>query len=198
MRLSSRTFLGEIRLSLTALRIFERTRSSCTDERRALLRYDTILGLMFLNQGLGLSCMGAIELPGIRLPSGLATMLIGVVFVAIGITVKVWATKLVGVDVYYYHDLFLDKPVGTFVRSGPYRFLANPMYGVGQLHAYGYALLERSAAGLAAAMVCLSLIYVFYFSVERPFVRRNFGGQVIPLVIKPVPLGAAQAPDEAG
>ncbi|MBI2373369.1 MAG: phosphatidylethanolamine N-methyltransferase family protein [Deltaproteobacteria bacterium] len=143
-------------------------------EARALGIYDTLLGLMFLNQGLGVSCMGALvwwEQPTSFGP--LATTL-GVACFAIGLVTKVWATMLVGVDVYYYHDMFLGRATGAFVSAGPYRFLANPMYGVGQLHAYGYGLLTSSPVGLVAAAVCHSLIYVFYFSVERPFVRRAF------------------------
>lgn len=59
--------------------------------------------------------------------------------------------------------------------SGPYRVLRNPMYGVGQLHAYGIAILmSRSWNGLMAAAVCHAPIYVFYFRAELPFIRRTY------------------------
>ncbi|MBI4816669.1 MAG: phosphatidylethanolamine N-methyltransferase family protein [Deltaproteobacteria bacterium] len=143
-------------------------------EDSALRIYDTALGLMFLNQGLGVSCMGSLAWSGDASLFSSSTTAIGIVFFAIGLVTKIWATMLVGVDIYYYHDMFLGRPTGGFVSSGPYRFLANPMYGVGQLHAYGYGLLTGSIVGLAAAAVCHSAIYVFYFVVERPFVRRSF------------------------
>jgi hypothetical protein len=99
----------------------------------------------------------------------------GTVFCAIGIIVKVWATVVVGVDVYYYRDMFLGRPVSPFVGGGPYRFFRNPMYGVGQLHAYGVAILmSRSWSGVFAAALCHSLIYVFYFTAELPFIRRAY------------------------
>lgn len=146
-------------------------------EDRAYRLYETILALMFINQGLGVACVGSLTL-GTRwlLPgSPLLLSLVGAALCAVGIVVKVWATVVVGVDVYYYRDMFLDRPVAAFVASGPYRVLRNPMYGVGQLHAYGIAiLLSRSWNGLMAAAVCHALIYVFYFTAELPFIQRTY------------------------
>jgi hypothetical protein len=99
---------------------------------------------------------------------------LGGVLFAIGLVVKVWATLIVGVDVYYYRDMFLGKKVAGFAATGPYRYLANPMYGVGQLHAYGYAVLHRSLPGLLAVLVCHVLIYGFYYAAERPFIKRVY------------------------
>ena len=138
---------------------------------------EAILGLMFINQGLGMACVGALALgPGWLLPgSSLLLWSIGGALCAVGLTVKVWATLVAGVDVYYYRDMFLRRPVSKFVVSGPYRVLRNPMYGVGQLHAYGIAILmSRSWNGLMAAAVCHALIYVFYFRAELPFIRRTY------------------------
>jgi protein-S-isoprenylcysteine O-methyltransferase Ste14 len=144
-------------------------------EDRAFRMYETVLALMFINQGLGVGCVGALDLgPAWALPATLPVYSLGVAAFAIGLVVKVWATVIVGVDVYYYRDMFLGRPVSGFVSSGPYKVFANPMYGIGQAHAYGYAILNRSIAGLAATTICHVLIYVFYFSVERPFVRRAY------------------------
>lgn len=146
-------------------------------EDRAYRIYESILGLMFINQGLGMGCVGSLALgPGWLLPgSSLLLWLIGGALCAVGLTVKVWATLVAGVDVYYYRDMFLGRPVSKFVASGPYRLLRNPMYGVGQLHAYGIAILmSRSWNGLMAAAVCHALIYVFYFRAELPFIRRTY------------------------
>ena len=146
-------------------------------EDRAYRIYETILGLMFINQGLGMGCVGALALgPRWLLPGPpLLLGLVGAALCAVGLTVKVWATLVAGVDVYYYRDMFLGRPVSPFVASGPYRVLRNPMYGVGQLHAYGIAILiSRSWNGLIAAAICHALIYVFYFTAERPFIRRTY------------------------
>jgi protein-S-isoprenylcysteine O-methyltransferase Ste14 len=143
-------------------------------EEAAFRRYETILGLMFVNQGLGLGAMASLSAYALPIPEHLA-LAAGIALAAIGLVVKVWATAVLGVDVYYYKDLFLGRPVSQFVARGPYRFLSNPMYGIGQLHAYGYAIAMRSSSGLLAAALCHALIYVFYFAVEKRFVARVYG-----------------------
>jgi len=58
--------------------------------------------------------------------------------------------------------------------SGPYRWSGNPMYGVGNLQAYGGALWLGSWPGLLVAAVFQVSIYLFYFLFERPFIRRTY------------------------
>jgi protein-S-isoprenylcysteine O-methyltransferase Ste14 len=144
-------------------------------EARATRVYDTALGLMFVNQGLGLGCVASLALPGTTLAiAPPVALVLGLAMCAVGITVKVWATMVLGVDGYYYRDLLLGRSASSFVCRGPYRLFANPMYGIGQLHAYGFALLHRSLSGLVAAAVCQLLVYAFYFAVEKPFVERVY------------------------
>jgi protein-S-isoprenylcysteine O-methyltransferase Ste14 len=144
-------------------------------ERRAWRTYESLLGVMFLNQGLGVGCMTALSLPGVNLLDGVPWLrALGALLFVAGVAVKAWATWLVGADAFYYRDLFLRRPRGTLVRRGPYRFLRNPMYGVGQLQGYGYALVAASPMGLIAAGIGQLLIYVFFFAVERPFVRAAY------------------------
>jgi protein-S-isoprenylcysteine O-methyltransferase Ste14 len=141
---------------------------------RAWTTYQVVLGLMFLNQGLGFSAVCHLQLPGTRLPiDETAATVAGVSISALGIATKTWATMIVGVDCYYYRDLFFRRRVWCFSRRGPYAVLANPMYGVGNLQAYGLAIFSRSSAGLVAAVLCHAAIYAFYCAVERPFVRRT-------------------------
>jgi len=146
-------------------------------EERAYRIYETILALMFINQGLGVGCVGSLTLGESWLLPGPPALVYSVaaVLCAIGIVVKIWATVVVGIDVYYYRDMFLGRATTTFSVSGPYRVLSNPMYGVGQLHAYGVAvLMSRSWNGLMAAAICHALIYVFYFTAEWPFIQRVY------------------------
>ena len=144
-------------------------------ERRAFRAYETLAGLMFLNQGLGVGCMAALHVPRLEevvpVPLVLAA---GAALFAVGLVVKLWATLTVGVDVYFFRDMFLGRPLPTACDGGPYRFLHNPMYSVGQLQGYGYALLYGSLPGVVAAGAGHLLIYVFYVVAERPFVRRNY------------------------
>lgn len=144
-------------------------------ERRAWRGYESLLGLMFLNQGLGVGAMAALSLQGLHLPDAAPWVRgVGGLLMFVGISVKLWATWLVGVDTFYYKDLFLRRAAGQLVGRGPYRVLSNPMYGVGQLQGYGYALLAVSPLGLLAAGVGQLLTYAFFFAVERPFVRAAY------------------------
>jgi len=151
---------------------------SLLGEERAFKAYETLAGLMFLNQGLGVGCMSALHAPVIEraIPAPLV-LAAGIMFFVVGLSAKLWATLEVGVDVYYFRDMFLGRPLAPPVVHGPYRFLRNPMYSVGQIQGYGYALLYGSLPGVAAAGAGHLLIYAFYLFAERPFVRRNYGAR---------------------
>ncbi|MFJ5914832.1 PEMT/PEM2 family methyltransferase [Streptomyces ardesiacus] len=148
-------------------------------EARAVRGFDFVLGLLFLQQGL---CQGLLmaAFPG-QLPEvgvdGLWVVL-GVVLAAVGFGTKLWATWLTGLNTYYCRDMFLGRADATdgFVVRGPYRWLRNPMYGVGNLHGYGVALCYRSVAGLVCVAVFQVLIYVFYLVREKPFIVRTYLG----------------------
>jgi len=144
-------------------------------EERAFQAYETLAGLMFLNQGLGVGCMAALHAPrweqAVPAPLVLAA---GVALFVVGLAVKLWATLTVGVDVYFFRDMFLGRPLAPTCDGGPYRFLRNPMYSMGQLQGYGYALLYGSLPGFVAAAAGHLLIYAFYVMAERPFVRSKY------------------------
>jgi protein-S-isoprenylcysteine O-methyltransferase Ste14 len=144
-------------------------------EEGAFRAYETLAGLMFLNQGLGVGCMAALHVPLVEdvvpAPAFLAA---GAALFAVGLVFKLWATLTVGVDVYFFRDMFLGRPLAPACDDGPYRFMRNPMYSVGQLQGYGYALLFGSLPGVAAAAAGHLLIYAFYLVAERPFVRSTY------------------------
>jgi protein-S-isoprenylcysteine O-methyltransferase Ste14 len=144
-------------------------------EERAFRAYETLAGLMFLNQGLGVGCMAALHVSGVEqaVPAP-AVLAAGVALFVVGLVVKLWATITVGVDVYYFRDMFLGRPVAAACEVGPYRYLRNPMYSLGQLQGYGYALLYGSLPGVVAAAAGHLLIYTFYVVAERPFVRSTY------------------------
>jgi protein-S-isoprenylcysteine O-methyltransferase Ste14 len=93
----------------------------------------------------------------------------------IGSVTKLWAAHVVTVDIYYWKDMFVGHKISEFVGSGPYRWLKNPMYGVGQLPAYAVALWYGSLWGLVAAIMNQGLIFLFFYMVEKPFMRRVYG-----------------------
>jgi len=138
-------------------------------EEGGFARGEALLALVFCLNGLSTgyicSVTGGLEFVPRPLAIGL-----GVILFAFGVTVKVWATRIVSLDTYYYRDMFLGRPVGGFKAAGPYRVFQNPMYGVGHLHAYGLALVAGSLPGLIAVAFNQACIWAFYFLVEAPHV----------------------------
>ncbi|HEV8263771.1 MAG TPA: methyltransferase [Gemmatimonadales bacterium] len=105
--------------------------------------------------------------------SGAVLIAVGGALILVGIAVKVWAARTLGARAYYWYNFFATGPRESSVRlAGPYRFLANPMYTIGYLQAYGFALITESLPGLVAAAFAQAAILAFYYAVERPHFRR--------------------------
>jgi protein-S-isoprenylcysteine O-methyltransferase Ste14 len=100
---------------------------------------------------------------------------VGAILAIVGLGVKLWAARTLGSDAYYWHNFFEpDAAIGP-VSSGPYRFISSPMYTVGYLPTYGFALITRSFPGLIAGAFSQAAILTFYFVVEKPHFRRLHG-----------------------
>lgn len=100
---------------------------------------------------------------------------VGVILVVAGVGIKVWAARTLGDKAYYWYNFFASElPVAPAV-TGPYRFLRNPMYTVGYLQTYGFALVTGSLAGLGASLFDQSAILLFYWFVERTHFERATG-----------------------
>jgi protein-S-isoprenylcysteine O-methyltransferase Ste14 len=93
---------------------------------------------------------------------------LGLVMIILGIGVKYWAALRLGPGAYYWENFFIPKPIVPLDPPGPYRYLRNPMYTVGYLHAYGFALLCGSWLGLVAAAFDQIAILIFHNRVEKP------------------------------
>ena len=105
--------------------------------------------------------------PAVRIPAGL-------LLVAGGIGIKLWAARSLDSRAYYWYDFFVPGSARLPDPPGPYRYVANPMYTLGYLHAYGFALMCGSGWGLAAAAFDQAAILAFARLVERPHVERLF------------------------
>lgn len=97
----------------------------------------------------------------------------GVALVALGAGTKLWARATLGAEAYYWANFFTDAPEVIPARTGPYRFLKNPMYTVGYAHTYGLALVTASVPGLIAALFDQAAILAFHRLVEQPHFDRN-------------------------
>jgi len=142
-------------------------------EERAYAVYEVTVGVMFVNQALSLGLIPIAFAHTFRMPPE-AAIVVAALFFIIGFGSKMWSTWLTGLDIYYYRDLFLRKPNHKFITWGPYRWFKNPMYSIGNLHAYAAAIFLGSLEGLAWAIACHASIYLFYLLVERPFVNRVY------------------------
>ncbi len=142
-------------------------------EHRSYKIFEILCGAMFFNIGLGITAASFIDSSGEWKWTLVNFISAGILFV-FGFGVKYWATWVVGEDSYFFKDLFLEKPGKPFERKGPYRWLSNPMYGAGNFHAYCPAIMAESLAGLLFAFFCHISIYVFYFAIERPFIRKVY------------------------
>lgn len=104
----------------------------------------------------------------------------GLLLVVAGIGIKTWAARSLGARAYYWYDFFVPESAALPDPPGPYRYLDNPMYTLGYLHAYGFALMCGSAWGLGASVFDQAAILAFQHFVERPHVERLFAGRVPP------------------
>ena len=144
-------------------------------EEKGYLVFEATLGLLFFHNAAAIGYV-ATAAAGPRwafIPEAVVVALAAVLFM-VGSVTKLWAAIVVSVDIYYWKDMFLGRQVSGFVETGPYRYLSNPMYGIGQLQAYALALFFHSPTGLAIALINQCCVFLFYFAVEKPFIRRTY------------------------
>jgi protein-S-isoprenylcysteine O-methyltransferase Ste14 len=94
--------------------------------------------------------------------------IIGAAMVVAGIWIKVSAYRVIGVKGYYWYNFFCADEEREYVARGVYKYLSNPMYGPGYLHAVGFPLIFLSFWGLAFAVFDWIVVWAFYFIFERP------------------------------
>src|SRR5262249_35575690 len=97
---------------------------------------------------------------------------VGLMLLALGFLLRVWATVH-----FYAHKMRVIslEPQETLITSGPYRFLRNPLYLGGNVFIFfGAALLFGSPAALFATAIHIPLIDLFIRREERQL-ERVFG-----------------------
>jgi protein-S-isoprenylcysteine O-methyltransferase Ste14 len=100
----------------------------------------------------------------------------GALLVLAGVSIKFWAAATLGGGAYYWRNFFAPGEWDGPSTAGPYRFLKNPMYTVGYLPTYGFALVMGSLLGLGAAVVDHIAILAFYRLVEKPHFEKQAKG----------------------
>ncbi|MFD2571848.1 PEMT/PEM2 family methyltransferase [Spirosoma soli] len=107
-------------------------------------------------------------------------LVIGWLLISLGLVVNTWSYLLIGREAYYYLDMYYGRFFKPFVAEGPYKYLNNPMYSVGQLPAYGAALMAGSGVGLVLAVLNQIACYIFYHRYERPHIEAVLAKQAQP------------------
>lgn len=97
---------------------------------------------------------------------------IGWVCIVVATIINLWATHLIGIDTYFYKDLFVGRFLQEFSVTGPYRYFNNPMYGIGQASSYGLALIALSWEGILVSLLNQCTMYLFYVIIEKPHIKR--------------------------
>lgn len=150
------------------------------NEEEGYLAFEAVLGFLFFINGASLGFVTSSS-PGSLfgfINKELLLVIAGSMTLA-GFIIKIWAAKVVSIEIYYWKDMFLGKKITEFVETGPYKFLNNPMYGIGQLQAYAFAIWHGSAIGLIAAFINQVLIFTFYYTVEKKFIKRVYQSNIL-------------------
>ena len=133
------------------------------------LQFRRVAATLMNNDAVSFVLLSVVTRQTLRLPvPGTVVVAGGVLLIAIGAFIKIWAARCLGPEAYYWHNFFAVGDPVVPELSGPYRFLKNPMYTLGYLHAYGVALLCGSLPGLIAAGFDHAAILVFHHLVEKP------------------------------
>jgi len=145
------------------------------NENDAYKAFEAILGFLFFHNAVSIGYVAS-STPGNLLDflnQDLLLVVVTIMFIA-GFLVKILAANVVSIEIYYWKDMFLGRKISDFVVSGPYKYLNNPMYGIGQLQAYAIAIWYGSVYGLMAAILNQILIFSFYYFIERKFIKRVY------------------------
>ena len=145
-------------------------------EERAYLYYEAFLAFAFFHNGVGLSFISQSSAGSGFFGSIPVTMTYAffAILFTVGMCIKIWSAYVVGIPIYYWKDMFFEKKVCDFVVTGPYKYFNNPMYGIGQLQVYAIAIYYNSIYGLIFGAINQGLVFLFYFTIEKPFIYRTY------------------------
>jgi protein-S-isoprenylcysteine O-methyltransferase Ste14 len=145
------------------------------NENEGYFAYEAILGFLFFHNGVSIGYIASSSQGSLFhfIPKDFLFIIVAIMFIT-GFIIKIWAAKVVKIEIYYWKDMFLGKKIFDFVVAGPYKYFDNPMYGIGQLQAYAIAMWYGSKYGLIAAFLNQFLIFLFFYLVEKKFIKRVY------------------------
>jgi len=155
-------------------------KTSATKEE-AHKKFEAWLSFAFFHNGLAFSYLYFTTMNRADFSFAPSTWILwlGITLQVIGFIIKFLATWQIGLGIYYYKDMFIEEKVIDFEAKGIFKYMSNPLYGWGQLNGHGAALYAFSWYGIIANFVNQICFYSFYYSLEKPFVRRFYLGHQI-------------------
>lgn len=151
----------------------------CGNEDEGYLTYEAILGFLFFHNGVSIGYIASSSAGSLFhfIHKDFLSIIVIIIFIS-GFTIKILAAKAVTIEIYYLKDMFLGRKISNFVATGPYKYLNNPMYGIGQSQAYATAIWYGSEYGLIAAFLNQVLVFSFYYLVEKKFIKRVYQNEL--------------------
>jgi protein-S-isoprenylcysteine O-methyltransferase Ste14 len=168
-------YLGFITITLTEKGLRNWFTRRWGSENEGYLAYEAVLGFLFFHNGVSIGYIASSTRGNLHdfIPDDFLIVIVAIMFIT-GFTIKLLAANVVSVEIYYWKDMFMGRKICDFVVTGPYKYLSNPMYGIGQLQAYAMAIWYGSMYGLIAAVLNQFLIFMFYYLVEKRFIKRVY------------------------
>lgn len=150
------------------------------NENDGYLTYEALLGFLFFHNAISIGYIASSTPDTLFnfIPQDFLAILVAIMFIA-GFAIKISAAKIVTIEIYYLKDMFVGRKISDFVETGPYKYLSNPMYGIGQLQAYATAIWYGSKYGLIAAILNQVLVFSFFYLVEKKFIKRTYQKSII-------------------
>jgi isoprenylcysteine carboxyl methyltransferase (ICMT) family protein YpbQ len=135
-------------------------------------RFRRLSSILMLNDGTAFVAVCVLTANSMQLPfSRILQVAAGLAIAIVGIGVKAWATARLGANSWYWHNFFVPSDPILPNPPGPYRYFKNPMYGVGYIMTYGFALMCASWPGMIASVFMHLCIMVFNQLVEKPHLQ---------------------------
>ena len=145
------------------------------DAESGYRRFRRIAAFLMNNDAVSFFFMCLLTRGTIEFPFPHVFVIVGVILGVAGIAIKRWAAVSLERGSFFWRNFFVPQDYENYSPRGPYRFMKNPMYTIGYIHMYGWALANASLFGLIAAVFDQTAMLLFYYFVEKPHYEQVTG-----------------------
>ena len=145
------------------------------DAEAGYRRFRRLAASLMNNDAVSFFIMCVLTRHTIHFPFPHVFVVIGVILGLAGIAIKRWAAVSLERGSFFWRNFFVPEDYENYNPRGPYRYMRNPMYTIGYIHMYGWALANASLFGLIAAAFDQIAMLTFYYFVEKPHYEQLTG-----------------------